>query len=225
MNEELTTNTANTMLDATNTGISILDLSIKGGWVMLFLLILSIVALYIFISKLIEIRKASKEDSSFMARIQDYMADDKISSAIKLSEDTASPYAKMIKVGIQNRELPMSDMLILIDNVGNIEIGRLEKGLATMATIAAVAPMIGFLGTVMGMVQSFFDLSNAGTNAVNIQLLSGGIYQALVTTVGGLIVGILALIGYNMLVSMLDRVINKMESKTMEFIEVINKKA
>lgn len=221
MNEEIAINTID---QAQNTGLSILDLSIKGGWVMLVLLLLSILALYIFISKLIEIRKASREDSSFMARIQDYIADDKISSAIKLSEDVGSPYAKMIKVGIQNRNLPMSDMLILIDNVGNIEIGRLEKGLATLATVAAVAPMIGFLGTVMGMVQSFFDLSSASVNSVNIQLLSGGIYQALITTVGGLIVGILSLIAYNMLVSMLDRVINKMESKTMEFIEVLNKK-
>ena len=116
----------------------------------------------------------------------------------------------------------MSDVLVIVENVGNIEIGRLEKGLPLLATVAAGAPMIGFLGTVTGMVRAFFDMANAGSGGVDVALLSNGIYEALVTTVGGLIVGIIALFAYNYLVAELDKVGGKMEAKTMEFMDMLN---
>lgn len=202
--------------------ISILDLSMKGGWIMIVLLILSILAVYFFISKFLEIQKASQEDKSFMDRIKDYMVDNKISSAIKLCDDSSSPYANMIKTGITHRDQAHSDIRIAIENVGNVEIGKLEKRLGAISTISAAAPMIGFLGTVTGMLQAFFDMANTGNAGVNIQVFSSGIYQALVTTVAGLIVGIVALFAYNYLTAKLDGVINKMESKTVEFMDIIN---
>lgn len=205
-----------------NQNMSILDLSLKGGWIVGVLLLLSLVAVYFFVVKLIEIKKASKEDNSFMDRIQDYMADGKISSALKLCDDTNKPYAKMIKKGIQHRDKSNSDIKVVIENVGNVEIGRLENNLGVLATISATAPMIGFLGTVVGMLQSFFNMANTGSSGLNIQVFAGGIYQALVTTVAGLIVGILALFAYNYLTAQLDKVINNMEYKTMEFMDVIN---
>lgn len=203
-------------------GISVLDLALKGGWVMVILALLSVVAVYVFIRKLIEIRQAIKDEKSFMARIQDYMQDDKISSALKLCDETDSPYARMIKKGITHRNLPLSDVRVTIENVGNVEVGRLEKSLPVLATIAAGAPMIGFLGTVTGMVRAFFDMANLQGAALDVSVLSGGIYEALVTTVGGLIVGIATLFAYNYLVALLDKVINRMEAKTLEFMDVLN---
>lgn len=203
--------------------MSVLDLTLKGGWIVGVLFFLSLVAVYFFVVKFIEIKRASKEDTSFMDRIQDYMSDGKISSALKLCDDTNSPYAKMIKKGILHRDKSNSDIKVVIENVGNVEIGKLEGNIGVLATISATAPMIGFLGTVVGMLQSFFNMANAGSSGLNIQVFAGGIYQALVTTVAGLIVGILALFAYNYLTSRLDKVINSMEYKTMEFMDVINK--
>lgn len=202
--------------------ISMLDLALKGGWIMIVLAILSIIAVYIFVLKYIEIKNASKDDKSFMDRIQDYMSDDKISSAIKLCDDTNSPYARMIKKGIAHRDHSSSEIRVAIENIANIEVSRLERWLPFLATISAVAPMIGFLGTVIGMLHAFFDMANASEAGVNIQIFSSGIYQALVTTVAGLIVGIITLFLYNFLTSQLDRVINKMEMKSVEFMDVIN---
>lgn len=202
--------------------LSILDLAIKGGWVMVILLVLSLLGAYIFVVKLMQLRAAGREDKYFMERIKDYISEGKTSSALKLCDDTNSPSARMVKKGISRLGKPMSDILVIIENVGNIEIGRLEKGLPVMATIAAGAPMIGFLGTVTGMVRAFFDMANAGGAGVDVALLSGGIYEALVTTVGGLIVGIVTLFAYNYLVAELDKVVNKMETKTVEFMDLLN---
>ena len=127
----------------------------------------------------------------------------------------------MIEKGISRLGRPMNDVLVAIENVGNIEVAKLEKGFSIIATIAAGAPMLGFLGTVTGMVRAFFDMANAGTN-VDISLLSSGIYEALVTTVGGLIVGIIALFCYNYLVAQVDNVVNNLESQTMEFMDLLN---
>lgn len=203
-------------------GISILDLAFKGGWVMLVLLLLSCVALYIFVRKLIEIRAAGRDDRFFMERIRDYVAEGKTSSALKLCEDVDTPSAHMIKKGISRLGRPMADILVIVENVGNVEVGRLERGLPILATIASGAPMIGFLGTVTGMVRAFFDMASVGGAGVDIALLSNGIYEALITTVGGLVVGIASLFGYNYLTVQLDRVINKMESKTVEFMDMLN---
>ncbi|MDR1380058.1 MAG: MotA/TolQ/ExbB proton channel family protein [Tannerella sp.] len=208
----------------TEAQMNILDLATKGGWIMLVLLALSLIAIFLFIQRFIILRRANRRDEGFMNRIKDYIHDGKIDSAINLCRKTKNPSARMIEKGISRLGRPMNDVLVAIENVGNIEVAKLEKGFPIIATIAAGAPMIGFLGTVTGMVRAFFDMANAGTN-VDVALLSSGIYEALVTTVGGLVVGIVALFGYNYLVSQVDNVVNNMESRTMEFMDLLNEPA
>jgi biopolymer transport protein ExbB len=208
----------------TEAQMNIIDLAIKGGWIMIVLLILSLVAVYIFIQRILIIRRAGKEDESFMNRIKDYIHDGKTDSAINLCRSVNTPSARMIEKGISRLGRPMNDVLVAIENVGNLEVAKLEKGFPVIATTAAGAPMIGFLGTVTGMVRAFFDMANAGSN-VDVSLLSNGIYEALVTTVGGLVVGIIALFAYNYLVSQVDNVVNKMETSTMEFMDLLNEPA
>lgn len=208
----------------TETQMNILDLAVKGGWIMIVLLLLSLLATYIFIQRLLVIRRAGKEDQTFMNRIKDYIHEGKLDSALNLCRSTNTPSARMIEKGITRLGRPMNDVMVAIENVGNLEIAKLEKGFPLIATTAAGAPMLGFLGTVTGMVRAFFDMANAGTN-VDVTLLSGGIYEALVTTVGGLVVGIIALFAYNYLVSQVDNVVNKMEARTMEFMDLLNEPA
>ena len=203
----------------TEAEINVIDLAFKGGWIMVVLLLLSLMAGYIFIQRLLVIRRAGKEDQNFMNRIKDY-----IDSALNLCRSTNTPSARMIEKGITRLGRPMNDVLVAIENVGNLEIAKLEKGFPLIATTAAGAPMLGFLGTVTGMVRAFFDMANAGTN-VDVSLLSGGIYEAIVTTVGGLVVGIITLFAYNYLVSQVDNVVNKMEARTMEFMDLLNEPA
>ena len=208
----------------TEAEINVIDLAFKGGWIMVVLLLLSLMAGYIFIQRLLVIRRAGKEDQNFMNRIKDYIHEGKVDSALNLCRSTNTPSARMIEKGITRLGRPMNDVLVAIENVGNLEIAKLEKGFPLIATTAAGAPMLGFLGTVTGMVRAFFDMANAGTN-VDVSLLSGGIYEALVTTVGGLVVGIITLFAYNYLVSQLDNVVNKMEARTMEFMDLLNEPA
>ncbi len=208
----------------TEAEINVIDLAFKGGWIMVVLLLLSLIAGYIFIQRLLVIRRAGKEDQNFMNRIKDYIHDGKVDSALNLCRSTDTPAARMIEKGITRLGRPMNDVLVAIENVGNLEIAKLEKGFPLIATTAAGAPMLGFLGTVTGMVRAFFDMANAGTN-VDVSLLSGGIYEALVTTVGGLVVGIITLFAYNYLVSQVDNVVNKMEARTMEFMDLLNEPA
>ena len=208
----------------TEAEINVIDLAMKGGWIMVVLLLLSLMAIYIFVQRLIVIRRAGKEDESFMNRIKDYIHEGKVDSALNLCRSTNTPAARMIEKGITRLGRPMNDVLVAIENVGNLEIAKLEHGFTLIATPSAGAPMLGFLGTVTGMVRAFFDMANAGTN-VDVALLSGGIYEALVTTVGGLVVGIIALFAYNYLVSQVDNVVNKMEARTMEFMDLLNEPA
>lgn len=208
----------------TEAEINVIDLAFKGGWIMVVLLLLSLMAIYIFIQRLLVIRRAGKEDQTFMNRIKDYIHEGKVESALKLCRNTNTPSARMIEKGITRLGRPMNDVLVAIENVGNLEIAKLEKGFPLIATTAAGAPMLGFLGTVTGMVRAFFDMANAGTN-VDVSLLSSGIYEALVTTVGGLVVGIITLFAYNYLVSQVDNVVNKMEARTMEFMDLLNEPA
>jgi biopolymer transport protein ExbB len=208
----------------TEAQMNIIDLAFKGGWIMGVLLVLSFIAIFIFIQRFLIIRRANKQDEGFMNRIKDYIHDGKIDSAINLCRKTPNPAARMIEKGISRLGRPMNDVLVAIENVGNIEVAKLEKGFPILATIAAGAPMLGFLGTVTGMVRAFFDMANAGTN-VDISLLSSGIYEALITTVGGLIVGIVTLFGYNYLVSQVDNVISQLESSTMDFMDLLNEPA
>ena len=179
--------------------MSLADLYLAGGWVMYLITLLSFVALYIFIERYLVIKKASKGDANFMNRIKDYMYEGKVDAALQLCRKTNSPQARMVEKGITRLGRPLADVTSAIENVGRLEIHKLEKRFPTLATIAGAAPLMGFFGTVIGMVQAFYEMSLAG-NSLDISTLSGGIYTALITTVGGLILGILAYFGYNQLV-------------------------
>lgn len=200
---------------------SLLQLAAKGGWLMLVLLALSIVAIYIFGKKWWMIRKAGTIDKYFMKNIHEMIHEGKIKSAAGLCQRYDSPVARLVEKGIERIGRPLQDIQTVVENVGNVEVARLEKGLPMLATIAGGAPMIGFLGTVMGMIQAFFNMANAGNN-IDITLLSGGIYTAMVTTVGGLIVGILAYFGYNYLTSRISDLVFMMESNTIDFLDILN---
>jgi biopolymer transport protein ExbB len=219
--EGLTEVVSTTVPETTAVKINILDLAFKGGWVMIPIILLFFIALGIFIERILVINRVTKEDESFMERIKDYIHEGNIKSAEKLCQRTNTPYSRMVAKGIQRLGRPMNDILIAIENVGNIEVAKLEKGFAWIATTAAIAPMLGFFGTVTGMVRAFFDMANAGNN-VDITLLSSGIYQALVTTVAGLSVGIPILFAYNYLVAKVDGIITKMETRTMDFMDILN---
>ena len=204
--------------------MNLLDMFEKGGWIMYVLVVLSAICFYILFERYYVIRKAGKEDPLFMEKIKDYIHSGEIKAAINYCRTMNTPSARMIEKGISRLGRPVNDVQVAIENVGNLEIAKLEKGLAVMATISGGAPMLGFLGTVTGMVRAFFEMANAGTT-VDLTLLSGGIYEAMITTVGGLIVGIIAMFAYNYLIMLVDRVVNKMESKTMEFMDLLNEPA
>lgn len=204
--------------------LSLWSLVMDGGYIMIPLALLLIVSIYIFVERCIAITKASKNDDSFMLRIRDYVHEGDLESARQLCKQTDTPYARLILKGVSRIGRPMQDVLVAIENTGNIEVAKLGKGFTWLSTTAAGAPMLGFLGTVTGMIEAFYALAMAGTGA-NIIVLSSGIYQALVTTVAGLIVGILALFAYNFLVSRVNRVMTGLETKTMEFLDLLNEPA
>ncbi|MBQ6014743.1 MAG: MotA/TolQ/ExbB proton channel family protein [Bacteroidales bacterium] len=200
---------------------SLIDMAMKGGWLMIVLLLLSVIAIYIFGKKLVQISRASKVDRNFIDDIRDYIHDGKTKSAITLCGKYDNPTARLVEKGLERIGRPLSDIQTAVENTGNLEVARLEKGLPILAAIAGGAPMIGFLGTVLGMVRAFFNMANAGNN-IDITLLSGGIYEAMITTVGGLIVGILAYFGYNYLTSKISDVVFTMENATIGFMDVLN---
>ena len=204
--------------------LSVWDLCLKGGFIMIPLLILSLLSIYIFVERYLALRKAAADDVTFMKRIKDYIHDGEVESAENLCKKTDTPYARLIGKGISRIGRPMNDVLVAIENVGNIEVARLGKGFTWLATTAAGAPMLGFLGTVTGMVKAFFSLASAG-NSANISILAGGIYEALVTTVAGLVVGIIALFAYNYLTARVNHIMNQLENKTMEFMDLLNEPA
>lgn len=199
---------------------SLLEMAAKGGWIMIVLAILSLVAIYIFGKKLWLISKASKIDRYFMNDIQDYMNAGKIQGAKTLCAKYDSPIARMVEKGIDHRNKSLQEVQTAMENVGNVEVARLEKGLSGLASIAGGAPMLGFLGTVTGMIRAFFNMANSGNN-VDITLLSGGIYEAMITTVGGLIVGIVAYFGYNFLVGRVSALTAGMDTATMDMIDIL----
>lgn len=212
------------MTPDTPDSLSLWDLTMDGGYLMIPLALLLLVSIYIFIERFLTIRKASRRDDTFMRRIRDYIHEGDAESAENLCKKTDTPYARLIMKGITRIGRPMNDVLVAIENTGNLEVAKLGKGLTWLSTTAAGAPMLGFLGTVAGMIEAFFALAKSGVSA-NITVLSSGIYQALVTTVAGLVVGILALFAYNYLVSRINRVMNDMEGKTMEFMDLLNEPA
>lgn len=196
-----------------------------GGWIMIVLALLLAWAIYIFIERIVVLKHATKEDKSFMDRIRDYIHEGKIDSALNLCKQTDTPSAHMIEKGITRIGRPMQDVQVAVENVGNMEVGKLEKGLVIMATIAGGAPMLGFLGTVLGMIRTFYNMAQTSGGVIEMSALSTGMYEAMVTTVGGLIVGILAMFAYNMLVARIDRVVRLLEARTMEFMDLLNEPA
>ncbi len=201
--------------------MTLFDMAIKGGWLMVPIILLSFVAAYIFIERYYVIRKATHEDQNFMNRIKDYIHDGKIESAMALCKSTDSLSARMIEKGISRLGRPLNDISTAIENVGKLEISKLEKSFPTLASIVGVAPMLGFLGTVIGMVRSFYAMSQAGNN-IEVSLLSDGIYTALITTVAGLTIGILGYFAYNTLVVKVEKVIFNLEATNTEFMDILN---
>lgn len=196
-----------------------------GGWIMVLLAVLLAWAIYVFVERLFVLHRATKEDMSFMDRIKDYIHEGKMDSALNLCRQTNTPSARMVEKGISRIGRPMQDVQVAVENAGNLEVGKLEKGLVIMATIAAGAPMLGFLGTVLGMVQTFYNMAQNASGVIEMSTLSEGMYQAMVTTIGGLIVGILAMFAYNFIVARIDHVVRLLEGRTMEFMDLLNEPA
>ena len=201
--------------------LSILELASKGGWIMGVLALMSIVAVHIFVERFLAIRNAGKDDKLFMDRIRDYIKNNDVKSAINFCRVTNTAAARIIERGISRMGKPAAEIQAAIENTGDLEIAIMERRLPVLATIAGGAPMIGFLGTVIGMVEAFWQMSNAGGN-IDISLLSSGIYQAMITTVGGLVVGIISLFAYNYLVAKVDSVVNEIEAKSLTFMDIIS---
>jgi biopolymer transport protein ExbB len=200
--------------------LNILELAMKGGWIMVVLAILSILGVYIFVERFMTLRKSMNRNPYLLDRIKDNLRDNDVKSAINYCERQNTPMSRILAKGVKDYRLDAVSVRQVLENNAGLEIANLEKGLPVLSTIAAVAPMLGFLGTVTGMVQAFWQMSNAGNN-IDVSLLSGGIYEAMVTTVGGLIVGIIAIFAYNYLVARVDRVQNLMEADMIEFLEIL----
>lgn len=212
--------TATAATEAAEAEIGLWSMIIKGGWLMLPIFILSVIAVYIFFERYVLIRKYSKADSTFMNKVQERIEAGDTQGALSICREENTPMSRMLTKGIVHTQLPAGELRSVIESTANLEVSGMEKGLSTLATCAGMAPMIGFLGTVVGMVQAFFDMAQAGNN-INITLLSRGIYTAMITTVAGLIVGIIAYFAYNALVGRIDTVVNKMESTSSDFMEMI----
>jgi biopolymer transport protein ExbB len=208
--------------------LSIMNLITSGGvggiLIMSTLFILSIIAVYIFVERYLSITKAAKEDENFMNQIKDFIHDGKIDAAKALCKSTPSPIARMIEKGVNRIGKPLGDIAAAIENTGKLELYKLETNLASLATISGAAPMIGFLGTVIGMVLAFHEMAAAGGN-IDVAMLAEGIYTAMVTTIAGLVVGIVAYIGYNTLVAKVEKVVFRMEARTTEFLDILNEPA
>lgn len=204
--------------------LNLLELTMKGGLIMIPIAILLVIGLYLTIERYSTIKKAAKQDGTFMANVKDMVANDNIAGAKSLCASNGTPIGRMLEKGISRIGKPMKNIEVAIENVGKLEIYRLEKGMATLATISGAAPMIGFLGTVTGMIRAFFKMANAGNN-IDITQLSGGIYEAMVTTVAGLVVGIIAYIAHNLLSAMIEKVVHRMEAAAVEFIDLLQEPA
>jgi biopolymer transport protein ExbB len=201
----------------------LIDLIVKGGpigiVIVMILLVLSVIALYIFIERYLTIGRASKIDQNFINNIRNSVQSGNIDGAKNLCRNNDSPVARMVEKGLQRIGKPLDDIDAAIENVGNLEIFKLEKNLSSLASIAGAAPMLGFFGTVTGMIIAFYKM--ATEQNVTPDVLAGGIYQALITTAFGLAIGITAFVGYNLLVAKVDKVVYNMEQTTVEFMDLL----
>jgi biopolymer transport protein ExbB len=205
----------------TETTLSVWQLIQMGGWyIMGPLALMSVIAVYIIIERTLAMNRALRDEKDFMAKIRDYIHEGKLDSARNLCQSTNTPVARMLEKGISRIGKPLKDIEVSIENQGKLEVYQLESGIPILATVAGAAPMIGFLGTVVGMVVTFHTMEISGAG-VELSALSGGMMQAMITTVAGLIIGIPAYIGYNLLVARVNKVVQKMEARTIEFMEVL----
>lgn len=200
--------------------VSVLDLLMNGGWFMIPILILSLIAVYIFVERLLTIKRAAKTPNQFIEKIKSLVLNGDINGARLLCSQTETPVAKMIEKGISRIGSPLKNIEVSIENVGKIEIYKLEKNLSVMATISGAAPMIGFLGTVTGMIKAFISIAQE-EGSVSPRLLSEGIYEAMITTAAGLLVGIMAYLMYNYLITQVQKIIHKMEYTSIDFIDLL----
>jgi biopolymer transport protein ExbB len=199
--------------------ISLWEMAEKGGPILIPIGILSVMALYIFFERLLTIRRSSKIDMNFMHQIRDYVHNGNIEAAKMLCRNTKTPVARMIEKGIMRLGKPVSEIEGAIENVGKLEIYKMEKNLNILATIAGIAPMFGFLGTIFGVIKIFYEI--AQQNSLEINTISGGLYVKMISSASGLLVGMIAYGCYHYLVHLIDRVINKMEINAMEFIDLL----
>ncbi|MEP2023071.1 MAG: MotA/TolQ/ExbB proton channel family protein [Reichenbachiella sp.] len=200
--------------------VSVLDLLFKGGYMMVPILLLSLVGIYIFVERLLTIKDAAKTPEAFITNIKQMVLQGNISEAVSLCQSTRTPIARMVEKGIARIGSPLKNIEASIENVGKIEIYKLEKNLGLLATISGAAPMIGFLGTVTGMIQAFISIAQE-EGAVSPKLLSSGIYEAMITTAAGLFVGILTYLAYNYLVTRIGKLIHGMEYTSIDFIDLL----
>lgn len=204
--------------------LNIIDLAVKGGWIMIVLAILSVIAVYIFVERYLALNKAAKEDKNFINNIKSFIHKGDLEGARSLTKSNNTPIGRMLDKGLSRIGRPLNDINQAVENVGKLEIARLENGVSMVGTVAALGPSLGFLGTVTGMVKAFFDMAAAGNN-IDIQILSSGIYEAMVTTVGGLIVGIICNFLYSILVSKINKIVFLLEARTMEFMDLLHEPA
>ncbi|MCG8576685.1 MAG: MotA/TolQ/ExbB proton channel family protein [Flavobacteriales bacterium] len=200
--------------------IPVWELVVDGGWAMIPLAVLSVMTIYIFVERFLSINKSLKDEKDFMVKVKEYLMDGKIDAARDLCAQTNNPAARMVEKGISRIGKPMRDIVSSIENVGKLEIYQLEKRLSILATAAGAAPMIGFLGTTLGMIKTFHAMKFEAT--LEIQTIAPGIMEAMVTTVAGLIVGIIAYMCYNYLVAKVDKVIHTMEGASIDFLDLLN---
>lgn len=220
---QITTSVSSDTTTATTTGspepFSLLELIWKGGWVMVPIFILSFLAVYIMVERYITIKKASTDTNKFMEKIKSYILQGDVKSAKNLCEQTESPVARMIEKGIMRLGRPLKDIESSVENTGKVEIYKLERNLSILGIIAGVAPMLGFVGTISGVIKIFYNISIEEN--ISIGAIAEGLYEKMITSAAGLIVGIVAHIGFHYLNLMIDRVIYKMESNSLDFIDLL----
>lgn len=227
LQEQLTSGEMATELSEEKT-LSVIDLILNGGAastvIVMILFVLLFVALYIYFERTFAITAASKIDKNFMNQIRDHIMGGKLEAAKLLCAQTDSPVARLTEKGVARIGKPLDDINTAIENAGTLEVYKLEKNVNILATVAGAAPMIGFLGTVIGMILAFHEMASSGGQA-EMGSLASGIYTAMTTTVAGLVVGIIAYIGYNHLVNRTDKVVHKMEANAVEFLDLLNEPA
>ncbi len=201
------------------TQMNLWELLLAGGWIMLPLALLLVIAIFFFFERLIAIRNAGKLDYNFMSIIRDHIVTGNVTAARSLARNTFNPVARMIDKGLQRIGKPIEAIEKSMENVGKLEIYKMERNISVLSLIAGIAPMFGFLGTIVGMVQLFYGISATGEYTLN--TIAGGIYTKMITSASGLIIGLLAYVGYNYLNAQIDKNVNQMESASAEFIDVL----